>query len=202
MVIDDNEIKLNGKLLTGILKSLDIKGSAIIEELEIEGKAKKPIQAIGYEDASINIELTLLDDIQGKTKEEKLQVIQDIFKSKNQKVPKIYDIVNKYINQRGIYKVIVKDFSSKVANNKTEISVSLSLREYEEITIKATTNSSNIKKLNTNNKNNTSNNNNLIINNDDWNNYLNGNRGKAPNMNKGRTDPLKNSPISIYLKSK
>ena len=176
MVIDDNEIKLNGKLLTGILKSLDIKGSAIIEELEIEGKAKKPIQAIGYEDASINIELTLLDDIQGKTKEEKLQVIQDIFKSKNQKVPKIYDIVNKYINQRGIYKVIVKDFSSKVANNKTEISVSLSLREYEEITIKATTNSSNIKKLNTNNKNNTSNNNNLIINNDDWNNYLKSDR--------------------------
>ena len=144
-VIDDNDIKVNGKLLTGIIKSLEIKGSAIIEELEVEGKGKKPIQATGFDDSSINIELILLDDIQGKTKEEKLQVIQDIFKSKNQKVPNIYDIVNKYINQRGIYKVIIKDFSSKIANNKSEISVSLSLREYEAITIKA----SNSKKVTT-----------------------------------------------------
>lgn len=87
MVVDDNDIKLNGNLLTGIIKSLEIKGSAIIEELEVEGKGKKPIQATGFDDSSINVELVLLDDIQGKTKEEKLQVIQDIFKSKNQKVP-------------------------------------------------------------------------------------------------------------------
>ncbi|WP_250278797.1 hypothetical protein [[Clostridium] colinum] len=213
-VIDDNDIKVNGKLLTGIIKSLEIKGSAIIEELEVEGKGKKPIQATGFDDSSINIELILLDDIQGKTKEEKLQVIQDIFKSKNQKVPNIYDIVNKYINQRGIYKVIIKDFSSKIANNKSEISVSLSLREYEAITIKA----SNSKKVTTttnkkvtSNKNATnkiniiSNSNNLTISDDDWGKYLNGSRGTSPtknNTNKGRTDPFKNSPISPYFKNK
>lgn len=217
MVVDDNDIKLNGKLLTGIIKSLEIKGSAIIEELEVEGKGKKPIQATGFDDSSINIELILLDDIQGKTKEEKLQVIQDIFKSKNQKVPNIYDIVNKYINQRGIYKVIIKDFSSKVANNKTEIAVSLSLREYEAITIKASNSKKGSSiKSNTNNKNksdstnnvnsniNSSKNNNKInnvtIGNDNWSKYLNGSRGTAPTTNKVRTDPFKNSPISPYLK--
>ena len=68
MVVDDNDIKLNGKLLTGIIKSLEIKGSAIIEELEVEGKGKKPIQATGFDDSSISVELVLLDDIQGKTK--------------------------------------------------------------------------------------------------------------------------------------
>nr|WP_317357887.1 hypothetical protein [uncultured Tyzzerella sp.] len=211
MVVDDNDIKLNGKLLTGIIKSLEIKGSAIIEELEVEGKGKKPIQATGFDDSSINIELILLDDIQGKTKEEKLQVIQDIFKSKNQKVPNIYDIVNKYINQRGIYKVIIKDFSSKVANNKTEIAVSLSLREYEAITIKASNskkasttknNKKTINNVNSNiNSNNINNNNkNVTIGNDDWSKYLNGSRGTAPTINKVRTDPFKNSPISPYLK--
>lgn len=49
MVVDDNDIKLNGKLLTGIIKSLEIKGSAIIEELEVEGKGKKSIQATGFD---------------------------------------------------------------------------------------------------------------------------------------------------------
>lgn len=203
-VIDDNDIKLNGKLLTGIIKSLEIKGSAIIEELEVEGKGKKPIQATGFDDSSINVELVLLDDIQGKTKEEKLQVIQDIFKSKNQKVPNIYDIVNKYINQRGIYKVIIKDFSSKVANNKTEISVSLSFREYEAISIKASSSKKSNSKTKDNNKK--SNNNVNTIGNDEWLKYLNGDRGKAPslndNTNKVRSDPFKNSPISPYFGSK
>lgn len=204
MVVDDNDIKLNGNLLTGIIKSLEIKGSAIIEELEVEGKGKKPIQATGFDDSSINVELVLLDDIQGKTKEEKLQVIQDIFKSKNQKVPNIYDIVNKYINQRGIYKVIIKDFSSKVANNKTEISVSLSFREYEAISIKASSSKKSNSKTKDNNKK--SNNNVNTIGNDEWLKYLNGDRGKAPNLNdntnKVRSDPFKNSPISPYFGSK
>lgn len=204
MVVDDNDIKLNGKLLTGIIKSLEIKGSAIIEELEVEGKGKKPIQATGFDDSSISVELVLLDDIQGKTKEEKLQVIQDIFKSKNQKVPNIYDIVNKYINQRGIYKVIIKDFSSKVANNKTEISVSLSFREYEAISIKASSSKKSNSKTKDNNKK--SNNNVNTIGNDEWLKYLNGDRGKAPNLNdntnKVRSDPFKNSPISPYFGSK
>lgn len=204
MVVDDNDIKLNGKLLTGIIKSLEIKGSAIIEELEVEGKGKKPIQATGFDDSSISVELVLLDDIQGKTKEEKLQVIQDIFKSKNQKVPNIYDIVNKYINQRGIYKVIIKDFSSKVANNKTEISVSLSFREYEAISIKASSSKKSNSKTKDNNKK--SNNDVNTIGNDEWLKYLNGDRGKAPNLNdntnKVRSDPFKNSPISPYFGSK
>ncbi|MBS5794309.1 MAG: hypothetical protein KIC92_06070 [Clostridiales bacterium] len=207
MVVDDNDIKLNGKLLTGIIKSLEIKGSAIIEELEVEGKGKKPIQATGFDDSSINVELVLLDDIQGKTKEEKLQVIQDIFKSKNQKVPNIYDIVNKYINQRGIYKVIIKDFSSKVANNKTEISVSLSFREYETISIKASSSKKSNSKTKSNNKKSNNNvNKSLTVSNDDWLKYLNGDRGKAPslndNTNKVRSDPFKNSPISPYFGSK
>lgn len=220
MVIDDNEIKLNGKLLTGIIKSLEIKGSSIIEELEVEGKGKKPIQATGFEDSSINIELILLDDIQGKTKEEKLQTIQDIFKSKNQKIPNIYDIVNKYINQRGIYKVIIKDFSSKISNTKTEITINLSFREYEAITIKAKSKSNKSKSNNSNSKNtskksNTNkkiNFNNLIIEDNEWDKYLNGSRGKAPIINKntgstvgstlakGLSETLSKSPINTYLK--
>ncbi len=196
-VIDDNDIKLNGKLLAGIIKSLEIKGSAIVEELEVEGKGKKPIQATGFEDSSINLDLILLDDINGKTKEEKLQSIQDIFKTKNQKVPNIYNVVNKYINQRGIYKVIVKDFSSKLANNKSEIAVTLTFREYEAVTIKASKKSN---KTGSNSKNNSKKSNTINYDNQDWLNYLNGDRGLAPsNVSQGRSDPFKNSPVSPYF---
>lgn len=213
-VIDDNDIKLNGNLLVGIIKSLEIKGSAIVEELEVEGKGKKPIQATGFEDSSINLDLILLDDVNGKTKEEKLQSIQDIFKTKNQKIPNIYNIVNKYINQRGIYKVIVKEFSSKLANNKSEIAVTLTFREYESIAIKVSkksnatnsnfkTNSKKSSEIDSNSKNNSKKSNIINYDNQDWLNYLNGDRGLAPsNVSQGRSDPFKNSPVSPYFGDK
>lgn len=139
---DDNVIKINKVNLCGLVKGIDIKASAIVEDLEVEGKGKRPKQATGFEDATIDIELVLLDDIKGKTKDEKLIFLQNLFKKSGQKIPNVYDIVNKHINQRNIYKVIIKDFSTKENNKKDEITVTLNFVEYEAVGVKVKANKS------------------------------------------------------------
>ena len=55
---EDQIVKVNGVVLPGLVKSIEVKESAQIDEQEVEGSATKPKQATGYEDAKVNIELS------------------------------------------------------------------------------------------------------------------------------------------------
>ncbi|RKJ56853.1 transcriptional regulator, partial [Butyricicoccus sp. 1XD8-22] len=68
--VEDERIKLNGVVLPGLLKSIEVTEGAKVDEQEVEGSATKPKQATGYEDAKVNIEL-ILDDTQTQTKYER-----------------------------------------------------------------------------------------------------------------------------------
>lgn len=68
-------------------KSLEIKSDALIEEQEVEGRTTKPKQAIGYEDAKINVELILYDG-PFLSKYQKLSIIQNILKSQDKQNPR------------------------------------------------------------------------------------------------------------------
>ena len=65
---DGSEVMVDGVLLPGLFKSLEVTTAAEIEEQEVEGSTAKPKQATGYEDAN------------GMTKESKLEVIQNFFR--------------------------------------------------------------------------------------------------------------------------
>ena len=45
--VEDNTIKLNGVVLPGLVKSIEVKESAQIDEQEVEGCSAKPKQATG-----------------------------------------------------------------------------------------------------------------------------------------------------------
>lgn len=134
---DESTIKINGVILPGILKSIEIKHEAAVEEQEIQGSAIRPKQAIGFEDAKINIELILEDSINGQTKQEKLQIIQSAFKKVGQAKPLVMPIINQHTATRNISKVIVKGLTTKEQSKKTEMLVSIELWEYNAITITA-----------------------------------------------------------------
>lgn len=51
---EDQIVKVNGVVLPGLVKSIEVKESAQIDEQEVEGSATKPKQATGYEDAKVN----------------------------------------------------------------------------------------------------------------------------------------------------
>ena len=84
---EDQIVKVNGVVLPGLVKSIEVKESAQIDEQEVEGSATKPKQATGYEDAKVNIEL-ILDDTPTQTKYQRLETLRAIFRTPGQSVPK------------------------------------------------------------------------------------------------------------------
>lgn len=84
--VEDQTIKLNGVVLPGLVKSIEVTESAKVDEQEVEGSATKPKQATGYEDAKVNIEL-IIDDTQSATKYQRYASLRSIFRKPGQSVP-------------------------------------------------------------------------------------------------------------------
>lgn len=134
---DGSEVMIDGIILPGLIKSLEVSTAAEVEEQEVEGSTAKPKQATGYEDGKVNIELMLLDS-EGFTKEDKLQVIQDLFREKGQDVPAVHSIVNAHVAKRNIAQVLFKNLTTKETNSKDEMTATLELWEYVPMTISIT----------------------------------------------------------------
>lgn len=135
--VEDQSIKVNGVVLPGLVKSIEVKESAKIDEQEVEGSATKPKQAVGYEDAKITIEL-ILDDTPARTKYQALEIVRAIFRKPGQTVPQPIPIVSEDTAKHGVDRVLFKGFSHKTEAKKEQITVSLEFWEYIPQTIKAT----------------------------------------------------------------
>lgn len=135
--VEDQLVKVNGVVLPGLVKSIEVKESAKIDEQEVEGSATKPKQATGYEDAKITVEL-ILDDTPTRTKYQALETVRAIFRKPGQTVPQSIPIVSEDTAKHGIDKVLFKGFSHKAEAKKEQITVSLEFWEYIPQTIKAT----------------------------------------------------------------
>ena len=135
--VEDETIKLNGVVLPGLIKSIEVKESAQIDEQEVEGSSTKPKQATGYEDAKVNIEL-VVDDTETQTKYQRLEALRAIFRTQGQSVPQPISIVCEDTAAHGIDKVLFKSLNHKSEQKKSYFSVTLELWEYIPQTIQAT----------------------------------------------------------------
>lgn len=138
--IEDERIKLNGVVLPGLVKSIEVTETAKVDEQEVEGSATKPKQATGYEDAKVNIEL-IIDDTERQTKYERYAVLREIFRKPGQNVPQPIPIVSEDTAAHGIEKVIFKKLTHKGENKKSQLVANLELWEYIPQTITATSSS-------------------------------------------------------------
>lgn len=120
--VEDQLVKVNGVVLPGLVKSIEVKESAKIDEQEVEGSATKPKQATGYEDAKITVEL-ILDDTPTRTKYQALETVRAIFRKPGQTVPQPIPIVSEDTAKHGIDKVLFKGFSHKAEAKKEQITV-------------------------------------------------------------------------------
>lgn len=109
---EDQLVKVNGVVLPGLVKSIEVKESAKIDEQEVEGSATKPKQATGYEDAKVNIEL-ILDDTPTATKYQRLETVRALFRTPGQSVPQPIPIVSEDTAKHGIDKVLFKGITHK-----------------------------------------------------------------------------------------
>lgn len=138
---EDQLVKVNGVVLPGLVKSIEVKESAKIDEQEVEGSATKPKQATGYEDAKINIEL-ILDDTPTATKYQRLETVRALFRTPGQSVPQPIPIVSEDTAKHGIDKVLFKGITHKSEVKKDQLTVSLEFWEYVPQTIQTTSSSS------------------------------------------------------------
>lgn len=135
--VEDQLVKVNGVVLPGLVKSIEVTEAAKVDEQEVEGSAAKPKQATGYEDAKVNIEL-ILDDTAAGTKHQRLEALRAIFRKSGQTVPQPIPIVSQDTAAHGIDKVIFKSLRHKVESKKDQLAVTLEFWEYIPQTIKAT----------------------------------------------------------------
>lgn len=138
--IEDERIKLNGVVLPGLVKSIEVTETAKVDEQEVEGSATKPKQATGYEDAKVNIEL-IIDDTDSQTRFERYAVLREVFRKPGQNVPQPIPIVSEDTAAHGIEKVIFKRLTHKGENKKSQLLANLELWEYIPQTITATSGS-------------------------------------------------------------
>ena len=138
---EDQLVKVNGVILPGLVKSIEVKESAKIDEQEVEGSATKPKQATGYEDAKVNIEL-ILDDTPTATKYQRLETVRALFRTPGQSVPQPIPIVSEDTAKHGIDKVLFKGITHKSEVKKDQLTVSLEFWEYVPQTIQTTSSSS------------------------------------------------------------
>ena len=138
---EDQLVKVNGVVLPGLVKSIEVKESAKIDEQEVEGSATKPKQATGYEDAKVNIE-HILDDTPTATKYQRLETVRALFRTPGQSVPQPIPIVSEDTAKHGIDKVLFKGITHKSEVKKDQLTVSLEFWEYVPQTIQTTSSSS------------------------------------------------------------
>ena len=139
--VEDELIKLNGVVLPGLVKSIEVIETAKVDEQEVEGSATTPNQATGYEDAKVNIEL-IIDDTPSQTKYQRYATLRPIFRSPGQSVPQPIPIVSEDTAAHGVEKVIFKKLSHKGENKRGQLTATLELWEYIPQTITAKSGSS------------------------------------------------------------
>lgn len=135
--VEDQLVKVNGVVLPGLVKSIEVTETAKVDEQEVEGSAVKPKQATGYEDAKINIEL-IIDDTESQTKFERYAVLRELFRAPGQNVPQPIPIVCEDTAAHGVEKVIFQKLTHKAENKKAQLTAVLELWEYIPQTITAT----------------------------------------------------------------
>lgn len=126
--VEDELIKLNGVVLPGLVKSIEVIETAKVDEQEVEGSATKPKQATGYEDAKVNIEL-IIDDTPSQTKYQRYATLRAIFRSPGQSVPQPIPIISEDTAAHGVEKVIFKKLSHKGENKRGQLTATLELWE-------------------------------------------------------------------------
>ena len=90
-----------------------------------------------YPELQVVIGSYVLHDSETQSKEDKLDVIQNLFRMRGQELPEVYPITSTYTSLRNVDQILIKNMSSQSSNKKDMLAVTLELMEYIPQTIKA-----------------------------------------------------------------
>jgi hypothetical protein len=132
---DDGIVKIGSppEILPGIVESVRLSDSLLIENAETQGRSGKVKVVQGWDDAALSISLSLIDNPDGgKTRWDYLKQITGIFKkvSGNGK-PEVYTLSHPMIGAWGTKQLLFSSLESTENRTRRKISVSLEFTEYD-----------------------------------------------------------------------
>lgn len=126
---EDGEVKLGKDLLPGVFLDISIRGAVRFDQSHKDSQSGKAKVPLGFEDADITITMDLLCDELGNCYS-KLETINKVFRADSKANPKVYSVVNRHCNARGINKVLFSGFDSFESEREDVITVTLSFLEH------------------------------------------------------------------------
>jgi hypothetical protein len=119
--------------LPGILESIEINNSLLVENASQQGRSGKVKIVQGWDDVAMLITMTLLDDPgAGKTRWDSLKQITAIFKKvSGSGKPEAYTLNHPMINAWGMKQVLFSSLKSAEIRTRRTISISIKFEEYD-----------------------------------------------------------------------
>jgi len=145
LTIEHGEVRLNNRIVPGILKSLDVRGSVMFDKAEKDSQSGKVKTPLGWEDADVSLVMQLVSDNHLKPTKppstlscyEKLAELNGIFRDTDKsKDPKVYEVVNAHITARGIERVVFSGLNSSETNENDIMLATLSFVEHLPVIIR------------------------------------------------------------------
>ena len=119
--------------IPGIIESIRISDSLLIENAEIQGRSGKVKVVQGWDDVAMLITLSLIDDPNaGKTRWDFLKVITSIFKKVGDGgKPETYTVSHPMIRAWGTKQLLIAKLESTESRKQRKISVSIEFVEHD-----------------------------------------------------------------------
>jgi len=132
---DEGILKIGSppEILPGIVESIKISDSLLLEDKEVQGRSGKVKIVQGWDDAALLISMSIIDDPgAGKTRWDYLKQITAAFKkvADNGK-PEIYTLSHPMINAWGTKKLLFTSLESTESRSRRKITVALEFAEYD-----------------------------------------------------------------------
>jgi len=134
---DAGQVKVGNVLLPGVFESLEITAAVQMDQVEIEGSERKGSQAVGFDNATLRLNIVFLPKADGGDCIDQVRQVQQVFRSSSsQQKPGVYRIVNKHAQARGINQVIFSDFKTLEDNRSDKVVGTCVFEEYTPIKVK------------------------------------------------------------------
>jgi hypothetical protein len=132
---DEGIIKIGSppEEMPGIIESIRISDSLLIENAEIQGRSGKVKVVQGWDDVAMMITLTLIDNPNaGKTRWDYLKEIAAIFKKVGDNgKPETYTVSHPMISAWGTKKLLIEKLESIESRTRRKITVSIEFVEHD-----------------------------------------------------------------------
>jgi len=137
---EDGIVKIDGEALPGLLVDQSVDGQVKFDEQGVDGQSGKKRTPLGWEDTEVSLTLVLTTDAEGQDCYEKLEAINAIFRGHDaQANPKVYEVVNRHLQARGVGKLIFSALSSVETDEDDVITAGLSFVEHNPPVVKTET---------------------------------------------------------------